>query len=262
MIKALLAEDETMLAEILKENLAERQIDLILAHDGEQAWKLYQKTDIDILITDVRMPHMDGLTLIRKIRQTDENLPIIITTVNAETDDLEAGFEAGADDYLRKPFSIRELALRIKALTRRTNRTCSSATLSESHAKGTKKEVLPLGRYILDIPAQQLTFHAQPECKGENDKCRSLSFRETAILEHLIAADGAIVENTRLLNELWGSDDTYNLNSLYVFINRLKHYLSDDSRIQFINVRGVGYRLNVQTDRHNNEEQPAPLSVK
>lgn len=244
MIKALLAEDESMLAEILKENLAERQIDLTLAKDGQEAWELYKKHGTDILITDIRMPRMDGLTLIRHIRKEDEDLPIIITTVNAETDDLEDGFDAGADDYLRKPFSIRELALRIKALTRRTNRSSTSSDAFADVTKDTKlrpssdRQLLTIGHYTLNIPAQQLVYH-----EGEHTSVSSLSFREAAILESLILAQGGIVENTRLLKDFWGDDNPYNLNSLYVFINRLKRYLSKDNRIQFINARGIGYRL-------------------
>lgn len=244
MIKALLAEDESMLAEILKENLAERNIDLTIAKDGEEALNIYRKQGTDILITDIRMPKMDGLTLIRHIRKDDENLPIIITTVNAETDDLEEGFDAGADDYLRKPFSIRELALRIKALTRRTNRSLSSQDMPDTVPSSSEVKDAPISRtlnigdYTLNIPAQQLIQN-----KKEGASVRSLSFRETAILECLISADGEIVENTRLLKDFWGDDDPYNLNSLYVFINRLKRYLSDDPHIQFVNARGIGYRL-------------------
>ena len=236
MIKALLAEDEASLAEILKESLFERQIDLILARDGEEAWAIYEQGAIDILITDIRMPHLDGLNLIERIRLKDKELPIIIITVESETEDLEKGFEIGADDYLRKPFSTRELVARIKALTRRV---CRSAGGCEQIHTQSISVIKSIGKYELDVNAQELIFH---EDKYIYSSC-SLSFRETAILNFLISASGEIVENKRFLNELWGNNDIYNLNSLYVFITRLKRYLAKDSKISIINARGIGYRI-------------------
>lgn len=236
MIRALLAEDETSLAEILKESLFERQIDLILAKDGEEAWSAYEQGAIDILITDIRMPRLDGLSLIEKIRVSDKELPIIIITVKSETEDLEKGFEVGADDYLRKPFSTRELVARIKALTRRVSR---SADRYEQISAQSISMIKFIGRYELDVTAQKLIFHEDQDIYS----LRSLSFREAAILDFLISAAGEIVENERFLKELWGSNDIYNLNSLYVFITRLKRYLAKDARILIVNARGIGYKI-------------------
>ncbi len=234
-IRALLAEDEPTLANIIKERLAERQIDLHVAGDGEAALQIYKEKHIDILITDVRMPRLDGLSLIKRIRTEDKDLPIIIITVNGETEDVEQGFEVGADDYLRKPFSIRELVARIHALTRRSQR----QTQTDVIVKGATKQMLSFGHFVLDVPGQRLIY--APSCKEELQ--RSLSFRETSILYKLIAAKGDVVDNKSLLNDLWGSDDVYNLNSLYVFITRLKNYLATDTRVAIINARGIGYRL-------------------
>lgn len=228
MITAILAEDERELATILQDNLKERGITLLHATDGEEAWTLFNNNQPDILITDVRMPRLDGISLIKRIRASGSEVPIIIVTVNSETEDLERGFDAGADDYLRKPFSLRELAARIKALVRRSGKTIT-----------TERQTLSLGKYTLDVAAQRLICR-----KNENiDEIRNLSHREASILECLILANGDLVENKELLIRFWGSDDVYNLNSLYVFITRLKRYLVADPSIQIVNARSIGYRL-------------------
>lgn len=228
MITAILAEDERELALILSDSLKERGINLLHAIDGEDAWTLFCNNKPDILITDVRMPRLDGISLIKRIRDTGDDLPIIIITVNSETEDLEQGFEAGADDYIRKPFSIRELTARIKALVRRAGRNIT-----------TEQKQMSFGKFTLDVAAQRLIYYIDEN----TTETRNLSHRETAILERLVSANGELVENRELLIRFWGNDDVYNLNSLYVFITRLKRYLSADKSIQIVNARSIGYRL-------------------
>lgn len=220
--KVLFAEDETFLARIIQESLETRNFEVYLAADGKEALNLYQKNNLDILVLDVMMPKKDGLTLAKEIRQLDDNIPIIFLTAKSETEDVLEGFSVGGNDYLKKPFSMKELIVRIDSLLQRKK-------IQE------EPEILEIGQYIFDFPKQTLSY--------KNEENILLTHRETHLLFHLCANKNQILDRSLILKKLWGNDDFFNARSMDVFISKLRKKLSKDPKIQIVNVRGYGYKL-------------------
>lgn len=227
-IKVLLVEDEQTLAMILKDTLEDEGFDIILAEDGEKGLKSFFDEKPDILVADVMMPKMDGFEMVSKVRQADKTMPILFLTARSAIKDVVAGFELGANDYLKKPFNMQELIVRIKAL------------MSRCFVEKKKEEAkFEIGNYIFDTVAQKLLY-AGHEIE--------LSHRESGILRRFCLDQNNVVETRSILLDLWGDDSFFNVKSLHVFITKLRHKLSKDDRIRIINVRGIGYKLIIDTD--------------
>ncbi len=222
-INVLLAEDEPTLAFIIKDTLEKRDFRVTVAPNGEEALRLFFELKPDILVADIMMPRMDGYKLTRQIRQSDRKTPILFLSARSKTEDVVAGFETGGSDYLKKPFGMEELIVRIKALLNRLQETASPAPA-----------IYTVGEYRFN-PVSQKLIHPI--------RTTTLSHREAAILERLCANHNNIVRNQAVLLELWGDDSFFNTRSLHVFIVKLRKYLSIDPRIRIINIRGVGYKL-------------------
>ena len=223
-IKVLLVEDETTLSMIITDTLQDEGFDIVAAMDGREGLAAFHKQKPDIVVTDVMMPHMDGFELVSNIRQTDKTIPILMLTARSAVKDVINGFETGANDYLKKPFNMQELIIRIKALAGRIQ--------MESDKKNST--LFTIGNYSFNSLSQTLT------CKGQDDV---LSNRESEILKYLCTNQGNIVETQNLLLDLWGDDSFFNTKSLHVFITKLRHKLSKDEQIKIINIRGTGYKL-------------------
>ena len=221
-ITILLAEDEPALGLIIKESLETRQFKVFLAENGVEAYAIYKKESINLLVLDVMMPKKDGFTLAKEIRLEDETIPIIFLTAKSQTQDVVEGFTIGGNDYLKKPFSMEELIVRINNLLNRTKLQKTS-------------EVLQLGNFTFDFPKQTLQF------KEENKD--QLTHREAHLLFHLIKNKNDVLDRSLILNKLWGNDDFFNARSMDVFITKLRKKLKQDETIQIINVRGFGYKL-------------------
>ncbi|WP_029906206.1 response regulator transcription factor [Prevotella sp. 10(H)] len=221
-IKVLLVEDEPSLAMIIKETLEKRKFKVDCATNGKEGLEMFYKLNPDIVVADIMMPKLDGFSMTQLIRQTDKQTPILFLSAKSKTDDVVQGFEIGGNDYLKKPFGMDELIVRIKAL------------LNRVHSKEPENKVYQIGEYTFD-PLMQKLIHPQ--------KTELLSHREAAILEHLCSNQNNIVENKAVLLELWGDDSFFNTRSLHVFIVKLRKKLSLDSRIQIINIRGIGYKM-------------------
>ena len=221
-ITILLAEDEPALGLIIKESLETRQFKVFLVENGVEAYSIYKKESINLLVLDVMMPKKDGFTLAKEIRLEDETIPIIFLTAKSQTQDVVEGFTIGGNDYLKKPFSMEELIVRINNLLNRTKLQKTS-------------EVLRLGSFTFDFPKQTLQF------KGENKD--QLTHREAHLLFHLIKNKNEVLERSLILNKLWGNDDFFNARSMDVFITKLRKKLKQDETIQIVNVRGFGYKL-------------------
>ena len=168
------------------------------------------------------MPKKDGFTLAKDIRAIDDSIPIIFLTAKSQTSDVVEGFSIGGNDYLKKPFSMEELIVRIHNLL---NRTKVQKTT----------ENLIIGKYNFDFPKQQLYF--------ENDEAIQLTHREAHLLFHLIKNKNQVLDRSLILNKLWGTDDFFSARSMDVFITKLRKKLKKDESIQIINVRGFGYKL-------------------
>ena len=221
-IKLLLAEDEAALGQIIKESLETRDFEVLLCENGDKAFEKYQSEHPEILVLDVMMPKKDGFTLAKDIRAIDDAIPIIFLTAKSQTADVVEGFSVGGNDYLKKPFSMEELIVRIHNLLNRTKVQKTS-------------ENLIIGKYNFDFPKQQLHF--------ENEEAIQLTHREAHLLFHLIKNKNKVLDRSLILNKLWGTDDFFSARSMDVFITKLRKKLKKDENLQIINVRGFGYKL-------------------
>ncbi|RAJ01496.1 DNA-binding response OmpR family regulator [Chitinophaga skermanii] len=226
MAKVLLVEDEFTLGQIVKDSLETRGFTMFYAKDGQEGLKMYQEHKPDVIVLDIMMPNLDGFTLTTEIRKTDKNTPIIFLTAKSQTADVVKGFELGGNDYLKKPFSMDELIVRIKSLLNRFGQ--------QKPALEQDENTIHIGQYAFNFNRQTLTRHNVIEF---------LSHREAEILRRLAQNPNDVVERKPILIDLWGDDTFFNARSMDVFITKLRRYLKDDPRIQIVNVRGVGYKL-------------------
>lgn len=218
----LLAEDEPALGQIIKESLETRGFNVLLCENGEKALQVYQEQQPKLLVLDVMMPKKDGFTLAKEIRMENDQIPIIFLTAKSQTKDVVEGFTIGGNDYLKKPFSVEELIVRINNLLSRTKT-----------QKNT--EILRMNNYTFNFPKQTLQF--------ENKGVIQLTHREAHLLFHLIKNKNKVLDRSLILNKLWGDDDFFNARSMDVFISKLRKKLKQDTTIQIINVRGFGYKM-------------------
>lgn len=222
--KVLLVEDETTLSMIIKDTLEDEGFEIIYAPNGVEGLKSFLSNTPDVVIADVMMPEMDGFEMVKKIRKSDATTPILFLTARSTLDDLVNGFNLGGNDYLKKPFKMLELVMRIKALTKRF------VPMREID------EIYDIGEYRLNASAQILM---------QGEKRQELSYLENEILRRLCVNQNKVVEIKDILNDLWNDDSYYNRNSLHVFIYKLRKRLSDDKRIKILNIRGIGYKLTI-----------------
>ena len=220
-INILLAEDETSLGMIVKESLESRDFNVFLAQNGVDALEIYKKEKIDILVLDVMMPLKDGFTLAKEIREENKQIPIIFLTAKSQTEDVLAGFNHGGNDYLKKPFSMEELIVRIKSL------------LNRIHLQPSQENI-KIGEYQFNFTKQVLTIH---------DEHLQLTHREAELLFYLYQQKNEVLDRSFILMKLWGSDDFFNARSMDVFISKLRKKLKKDDTVQILNIRGFGYKL-------------------
>ena len=218
----LLAEDEPALGQIIKESLETRNFNVLLCENGEIAFEVFKNQNPELLVLDVMMPKKDGFTLAKDIRAIDGTIPIIFLTAKSQTQDVVEGFTIGGNDYLKKPFSMEELIVRINSLLNRTKLQKTS-------------EILKIGKYTFNFPKQILQFKSEAQVQ--------LTHREAHLLFHLIKNKNAVLNRSVILNKLWGNDDFFSARSMDVFITKLRKKLNQDENIQIINVRGFGYKL-------------------
>lgn len=221
-IKILLAEDEPALGLIIKESLETRDFEVLLCENGEKAYDTYKAETPQLLVLDVMMPKKDGFTLAKEIRLEDDSIPIIFLTAKSQTQDVVEGFTIGGNDYLKKPFSMEELIVRIHNLIDRT-------------AVQKAAQVMHIGDFEFDFPKQTLRF--------KSDEKQQLTHREAHLLFHLIKNKNEVLDRSQILNKLWGNDDFFSARSMDVFITKLRKKLKTDESIKIVNVRGFGYKL-------------------
>lgn len=227
----LLVEDEKTLAFIIADTLLGKGYEVHVAHNGADGLKLFRELHPDILVADVMMPRLDGFEMVRQIRRHDSSTPVLFLTARSAPDDVVEGFELGANDYLKKPFAIQELEVRIRALLGKAYMISQSVQEPENYK---------IGEFCFS-PSNQTLVH---------NPCGYsivMSHRESEILRFLCRAKGEIVPMRSVLLEIWGDDDFFNARSFQVFITRLRRYLSRDPHVRIVNVRGTGYRLMIMT---------------
>ncbi len=219
----LLVEDDATLSMIIKETLERDDFEVTIASNGEEGLLRFAKYGADLIIADVMMPVMSGFEMGRKIRQINRSVPLLFLTAKSEIGDIVEGFELGGNDYLKKPFKMLELIVRIKALLRRN-----------FHRNDI---IFDIGLYQLDMSAQLLRFNGK--------KAVELTLIEAKLLKELAENRGYTVDASTLMMLVWQRDDPYSRNSLHGFMHKLRHYLRHDSTISIINQRGIGYMLTV-----------------
>lgn len=226
--RVLFVEDEEDLALIVADTLRGQGYEVSTAADGMAGLEQFRSEGADIVVADVMMPKMDGFSMAKEIRKLSQTVPLLFLTAKSTIEDVEAGFEIGANDYLKKPFELRELIVRIKALLRRhhTDRT------------GRDEDIrFYIGRYIFNVSTQTLSLGGQ---------CVELSHFEARILERLATNIGSTVDASELMIAVWHRDEPSNRNSLHGYIHKLRRALRQDPSISIINQRGFGYMLTVR----------------
>lgn len=224
--KILFVEDERDLSLIVCDTLRQQGYDVVPAFDGIDGLAKYKTDSADLIVADVMMPRLDGFAMAKEIRRISTSVPIIFLTAKSTIDDVEEGFDIGANDYLKKPFELRELLVRIKALLR--NKTNSLA----------ENVVFSIGAYKFDATNQLLSF---------NGKESLISNIEARILEKLASNIGKTVDASELMIAVWGRDEVSNRNSLHGYIHKLRRSFRHDPNVCIINQRGFGYMLTVKT---------------
>lgn len=222
-IKILYVEDEPFLGRIVKESLESRDFEVTMVTDGQQAQRVFERDRPDICVLDVMLPSKDGYTIAKDIRQVNPNVPIIFVTAKNQTEDVLKGFEVGGNDYLRKPFSMEELIVRVTNLL----------TLSQKNTKALPENV-ELGKYEFNILRYELKI---------GDNVKKLSHREASLLQMLSENKNSTVQRKDILLKLWGDDSFFNSRNLDVYITKLRDYLKEDPAIEIITIKGIGYHF-------------------
>lgn len=215
----LLAEDDVNLSTVLADYLRSRDFQVTTAADGQEAWETLSKKHFDVLLTNISMPKMNGWQLIKAVRDSNQQLPIIIISAKTDREDIIRGYQLGCDDYLTKPFSMDILICKIEAILRR-------------YRMGNQTNEM-------EFDLSGLHFDAVRQTLGD----RQLSSRENELLLMLCQNMDKTVERSRILMTLWGSDTYFNSRSLSVYVNHLRNYIGKDNLIKILSVHGKGYKL-------------------
>ncbi|WP_276374614.1 response regulator transcription factor [Chryseolinea sp. H1M3-3] len=223
--KILYVEDEPFLGRIVRESLESRNFEVCMAHDGKDAVDIYKQTQPDICVLDIMLPFKDGYTIAKEIRRLNKTVPIIFVTAKNETEDVVKGFETGGNDYIRKPFSMEELIIRVYNLL---NLSAQRIKKIPENIQLGKYEFIPL-RYELKL----------------GSTAKKLSHRESTLLQLLSENKNTTVLRKEILIKLWGDDSFFNSRNLDVYITKLRDYLKADKSIEIITIKGIGYQFTV-----------------
>ncbi|HAK13168.1 MAG TPA: DNA-binding response regulator [Chitinophagaceae bacterium] len=223
-IKVLYVEDEVFLGKIVKETLESRGFEVVMETDGANVVRLFEDAQPDICILDVMLPNRNGFELAEDIRELNEDMPIIFLTAKTQTEDVVRGFKLGGNDYIRKPFSMEELIVRIENALR----------VKQSTEITISGDSLVIGRYQFHLNRQVLSIGSQE---------KKLSYREAELLKYLWQHRNDVIDRRELLNHIWGNDSFFNSRNLDVYITKLRGYLKDDTTVEILTIKGVGYRF-------------------
>jgi DNA-binding response OmpR family regulator len=221
-MKILVIEDEERVAQLIKRGLEEQFYEVTVAYDGELGKKLAIKNSFDLIITDIILPKMNGLDLCKEIRTVLPDTPIIMLTALGTTDDKVEGFDAGADDYLVKPFDLRELHVRIRALLKRNN--------GKSHSQG----------FILKYADLELNMHTK--IVKRSNKEISLTPKELKLLEYMMQNPERVLSRTEIAEKVWETTFDTGTNFIDVYINYLRKKIDKDFDVKLIHTKpGLGF---------------------
>lgn len=224
--KILYAEDDETLAFLTKDNLEQNGYEVVHCLDGNLCMEAFRKENFDICILDIMLPKKDGFEIAADIRKINNDVPIIFLSAKTLKEDRIKGLKLGADDYLVKPFSIEELALKIEIFLKRSQKNAIADKASYS-----------VGKYKFDTKNYVLTF--------EEDKI-TLTQRESELLKLFLDNKNSVLKREQILTSLWGDDDYFMGRSLDVFISRLRKILATETHISIENLHGIGFKFNIQ----------------
>ncbi|MEP7144962.1 MAG: response regulator transcription factor [Ferruginibacter sp.] len=223
-IKILYVEDELFLAKIVTESLQSRGFEVHMESDGAKVLALFKELRPAICILDIMLPNKDGFEIAEEIRSVDGEVPILFLTAKTQTEDVVKGFTLGGNDYIRKPFSMEELIVRINHVLRTKN----------TGSQKINTDAVIMGKYRFYLNRQLLCF-------GKDEK--KLSYRESELLKLLYESRDGILDRKDILNLLWGDDSFFNSRNLDVYITKLRSYIKEDDHLQIMTIKGIGYRF-------------------
>jgi two-component system OmpR family response regulator len=222
-LNILLAEDDENLGKLVHTFLKNKDFNVDLVRDGKEAFERFTSGNFNFLILDVMMPHMDGFTLAKEIREIDRKVPILFLTAKAMKDDKLQGFALGADDYLTKPFSMEELVARINAIARRM----------ELQSESSEESVM-LGSIRYEPELRIIHLKEGP---------KKLTTKENQLLQLLVRNQNEILDRQATLRAIWGDDNYFNGRSMDVYIAKLRKLLKEEPAIEIMNVHGKGFKF-------------------
>ncbi|OQX77356.1 MAG: hypothetical protein B6D61_07340 [Bacteroidetes bacterium 4484_249] len=227
--KILIVEDDKNMGFLLKENLKLAKLDPILCTDGIEGLKTFHSFDFDLCILDIMLPGKDGLSLAEVIKKTDKDVPVLFLTAKSLDEDKIAGFKAGCDDYVTKPFNIEELLLRIQVILNR-------------------KYISEFEKNPVTVSFGIFTLNCEERILNTGDTSINLSTKEFELLKMLAINENKVVSRSKILTAVWGRDDYYVSKSLDVYLNKIRKYFQGNPKIDIMNVHGFGYKLYVKND--------------
>lgn len=219
MLKILIVEDDPSILQLYSIVLKREGYDTLEARNGLEAWNMIEREHVDLVITDIMMPELDGYEFVRLLRQTDTMLPILMITAKEDFLSKNKGFSLGTDDYMVKPIDVKEMVLRVKALLRR------SSVMSQR-----KIEVRDT---VLDYDALTVT---------DQQETVMLPQKEFYLLYKLLSYPNKIFTRLQLMDEIWGKNSASDVQTIDVHINRLRRRFQDNPDFEIVTVRGLGYK--------------------
>lgn len=215
----LIVEDDATIARFVELELEHAGFGVLRAGEGPSAIELLEHNDVDLVLLDLMLPGIDGIDVARHIRKKGSHVPILMLTARAETQDVVSGFDAGADDYLRKPFEIPELLSRVRALLKRTAGPAAQTPLEASGIRiDPERRLATLDGAVLDLTA-----------------------KEFDLLAYLVANAGRVISRDEILGAVWGTQHTTDSNVIEVFVCHIRNKIGDRENRVIQTIRGVGY---------------------
>ena len=224
--RLLLVEDDVNFGAVLKSYLELNDMQVDWVDDGKNAFPEFEKDKYDLVLLDVMLPHMDGFSIARKIKDSGSDVPFIFITAKTLRDDIVEGYKTGADDYITKPFDSEILLYKIKAIL----------TRSTGVPNQLPDDIFKIGKFEFDHKARTLIAN-------EGEGKQTLSPKESELLKMLVEHVGEVLPKSLALNRIWGDANYFTTRSMDVYIAKLRKYISSDPKLKIITLHGAGYRL-------------------
>ena len=225
-MRVLIVEDEYNLAEIISTKLKNEKYDVDISIDGEDGLDKALSKIYDLIILDIMLPKVDGIEILKEIRENEIDTKVIMLTAKSSLDDKLVGFEYGANDYVTKPFHVEELIARANAQLRKND-------------KNTNRDIIEVGDIILNIRTSTITCN-------KNNESINISYKELMIIEYLMNNSNQIISKEQIYDKIWGMDTDLESNNLEAYLSFVRKKLKMiDSNVTIKAIRGMGYKLEV-----------------